>query len=183
MFGAAESTRAGVGTVANDLPEMPVRKSVAGAAFQVSLELLGSAVVSKPNGNVDFPGLVLRRVEHPALVALIESSLQVGHTTNVALAGIRDAFEKIDVFHGLRNGLPSVARHGSTTPSALLRQGYAGHHPSLSTLTCAERRMVEAVGVETTMVVILCVFTRVSATIKRTKPHRKLCQLLQTATT
>ena len=43
--------------------------------------------------------------------------------------------------------------------------------------------MVEAVGVETTPAVKICVFTRVSATIKRTNTHRPPSQLLQTATT
>jgi hypothetical protein len=54
--------------MAYDSPEMPVRKSMAGDAFQVSLELLRSAVVLESKGNVDFPRLLLRRVEHPALV-------------------------------------------------------------------------------------------------------------------
>lgn len=116
--------------MAYDSPEMPVRKSVAGAALEVTLELLGAAIVLESNCNVNFPRLVLRRVEHPALVVLVEASLQVGRTTNVALAGIRDAFEKIDVFHGHRRwpAIRSSARFNHT-PSALLRQGYAGHPP------------------------------------------------------
>src|SRR5207247_867356 len=40
-----------------------------------------------------------------------------------------------------------------------------------------------AMGIETVPAVTLCVFTRVSATVKRTKAHRTPCQLLQTATT
>jgi hypothetical protein len=44
-------------------------------------------------------------------------------------------------------------------------------------------KLVAGVGFETTADVFLCVFTRVSARVKRTKAHRNPSELLQTATT
>ena len=64
----------------------------------------------------------------------------------------RQIFEKIDVFHTAEDGLPSVARHEQNTrPASPMGQGYAGHHPLLTTLPHVEREgMVGPVGFEPT---------------------------------
>ena len=65
--------------MAYDSPEIPgSQTSWPEPLLRVTLELLGAAIVLESNCNVNFPRLVLRRVEHPALVVLVEASLQVG---------------------------------------------------------------------------------------------------------
>jgi len=122
-------------------------KGVARASFEVFFETPGQFRLIESHIEAQFPGGVFGGMRALAGIVLLKAPLQIGRVTAVELLGMRGALKHVSVEHVLFGwpGLPSVARRWSSPPSLKLRRA-----PSFARQRAsgAERRMVEAAGVE-----------------------------------
>ena len=81
-------------------PQTPIGKSPAGSSLQIFFEREGLGWIRECNAGHQFPRFILARVFGTTVVVMFYSFVDIVGDADVALIGVGDAADQVDVFHG-----------------------------------------------------------------------------------